>query len=124
MHCNITQATTVKDWAWVLRHTTPLTHTNFFLIVRGCLVRAPKQPPPESCWLCHHYQRSLFFSFLYQNYEFENKGYQSDWHIQLIELDIQKLSTANQLTALSHNSLLPIGGCDIYIYSIFQSLQI
>ena len=48
MHCNITQATTVKDW--VLWQTTPLTHTNFFLIV--------------SCWLSHHYQRSLF-SFFY-----------------------------------------------------------
>jgi hypothetical protein len=38
MHCNITQATTVKDW--VLRHTTPLTHINFCLIicaVGGCL---------------------------------------------------------------------------------------
>jgi len=47
MHCNITQATTVKDW--VLRHTTPLTHINFFLlvcVVGGCLVRAPKWPPP------------------------------------------------------------------------------
>ena len=27
---NITQATTVKDWVWVLRHTTPPTHINFF----------------------------------------------------------------------------------------------
>ena len=26
MHCNITKATTVKVWVWVLRHTTPLTH--------------------------------------------------------------------------------------------------
>jgi hypothetical protein len=35
----------IKDWVLVLRHTTPLTHTNFFLIVcvvGGCLVRAPK----------------------------------------------------------------------------------
>ena len=36
MHCNITQARTVKVWVWVLRHTTPLTHINFFLIV--CVV--------------------------------------------------------------------------------------
>jgi hypothetical protein len=39
------EATTVKDWVWVLRHTTPLTHTHFFLIVcavGGCLVRALK----------------------------------------------------------------------------------
>jgi len=36
----VTQATTVKDWVWVLRHTTPLTHIKFFLIV--CLMRAPK----------------------------------------------------------------------------------
>ena len=33
MHCNITQATIVKDWVRVLRHTTPLTHIRFFLIV-------------------------------------------------------------------------------------------
>ena len=33
--CNITQATTVKDWVQVLRHTTPLTHINFFLFLRG-----------------------------------------------------------------------------------------
>jgi len=33
------------DWVWVLRHTTPLTHINVFLIVCTvgvCLVRAPK----------------------------------------------------------------------------------
>ena len=45
MHCNITQATTVKDWVRVLRHTTPLTHINFLVIVcavGGCLVWAPK----------------------------------------------------------------------------------
>jgi hypothetical protein len=35
MHCNITQATTVKGWVWVLRHTTPLTHTNLFCYLRG-----------------------------------------------------------------------------------------
>jgi len=33
MHCNITQATTVKDWVRALRHKTPLTHIDFFLIV-------------------------------------------------------------------------------------------
>ena len=33
MHCNITQATTVKDWVRVLWHTTPLTHINLFFIV-------------------------------------------------------------------------------------------
>ena len=33
MHCNITQATIVKDWARVLRHTTPLIHINHSLIV-------------------------------------------------------------------------------------------
>jgi len=43
MHCNITQATTVKDWVRVLRHTPPLTHINFFLIVwslnhAGCVI--------------------------------------------------------------------------------------
>jgi hypothetical protein len=32
-HCNTTQATTVKVWVWVLQHTTPLTHINYFLIV-------------------------------------------------------------------------------------------
>jgi hypothetical protein len=34
-----------QDWVQVLRHTTPLTHINFFSIVctvGGCLVRAPK----------------------------------------------------------------------------------
>jgi len=30
MHCNITQATTVKDWVRVLQHTTPLIHINSF----------------------------------------------------------------------------------------------
>ena len=30
VHCNIRQATTVKVWVWVLRHTTSLTHINFF----------------------------------------------------------------------------------------------
>jgi len=39
MHCNITQATTVKDWVWVLQHTTPLTHINFFLNI--CAVGLP-----------------------------------------------------------------------------------
>jgi hypothetical protein len=34
MHCNITKATTVKVWVWVLLHTNPLTHLDFFLIVR------------------------------------------------------------------------------------------
>ena len=45
MQCDITKATTVKVWVWVLRHTTPLTHINIFLIfyaVWSCLVRAPK----------------------------------------------------------------------------------
>jgi hypothetical protein len=40
-----TSNTTAKDWVWVLRHTTPLTHTNLFSIVcavGGCLVRASK----------------------------------------------------------------------------------
>ena len=44
MHCNITQATKVTVWVWVLRHTTPLTHINFLLVVcavGGCLERAP-----------------------------------------------------------------------------------
>ena len=35
MHCNITQATTVKGWVWVLRHTTPLTHIKIFYCLRG-----------------------------------------------------------------------------------------
>ena len=35
MHWNITKATTVKIWVWVLRYTTPLTHINFFLIFCG-----------------------------------------------------------------------------------------
>jgi len=46
---DITKATTVKVWVWVLRHTTPLTQIYFFFIVSavgGCLVRAPKLPPP------------------------------------------------------------------------------
>ena len=32
---NITQATTVKVWVWVLRHTTPLTHIYFFCLRGG-----------------------------------------------------------------------------------------
>ena len=31
---NITQATTVRVWVWVIR-TTPLTHFNFFICLRG-----------------------------------------------------------------------------------------
>ena len=45
----MTQATTLKVWVWVLRHTTPLTHINFFetvCAVGGCLMRAPMSPPP------------------------------------------------------------------------------
>jgi len=68
MHCNITQATTVKDWVRVLWHTTPLTHINFFWIVcvvgvAWCGHLSNPLPYPLSCWLCHHYQRSLFFSW-------------------------------------------------------------
>jgi len=41
-----------------------------------------------------------------------DKGcYQIDWHTQLIEQDVQKLLTVNQLTAL-HDSLLPLIGRD------------
>jgi hypothetical protein len=62
MHCNITQATTVKDWVWMLRHTTPLTHTHFFkLFARWGVAWCGHlcSPHPLSCWLCYHYQRSL-----------------------------------------------------------------
>ena len=40
---------TVKDWVRVLRHTTPLTHINFFSIVcavGGCLVQHLSNPLP------------------------------------------------------------------------------
>jgi hypothetical protein len=33
-HCNITQATTVKDWVRMLRDTPPLTHINLKLFTR------------------------------------------------------------------------------------------
>ena len=71
MHCNITQATTVKDWVRVLRHTTPpLTHINFFSIVGIAWCGHLSNPLPYLFWLCHHYQRSLFFffSFLTQTF--------------------------------------------------------
>jgi len=60
MHCNITQATTVKDWVWVQRHTPPLgatapppltTHINFFLIVcTWCGHLSNLAPPLITSW--------------------------------------------------------------------------
>ena len=33
-------------------------------VTTGCNNRLQILSLPKSCWLCHHYQRSLFFSFI------------------------------------------------------------
>ena len=68
LRCDTTQTTTLKVRVWVPRHTTPLTHTNFFFVFARWgvvwLVRASTYPPPLimlASFLFQHYQRSLFF---------------------------------------------------------------
>ena len=50
LRCDTTQTTTLKVRVWVPRHTTPLTHTNFFFVFARWgvvwLVRASTYPPP------------------------------------------------------------------------------
>ena len=51
---------------WVPRHTTPLTHTDFFVRVFACWRVAwcghLHNHLASSFWLCRHYQQSLFLN--------------------------------------------------------------